>query len=63
LYPKCAKIRLRASVISKIFPGVIPPDPHYKRKGKGQLDTENGEEGKRKGGPRGRGGEGGKGKE
>jgi hypothetical protein len=62
LYPKCAKTRLRASVISKIFPGVIPPDPRYKRKGKGQLDTERGEEGRRKGG-RGRGGGEGKGKE
>jgi hypothetical protein len=62
LHPKCAKTRLRASVISKIFPRVIPPDPRYKRKEKGQLDTERGEEGGRKGG-RERGGRGGEGKE
>jgi hypothetical protein len=30
LYPKCAKTRLRASVISKIFPGVIPRTPVIK---------------------------------
>jgi hypothetical protein len=48
LYPKCAKTHLRASVISKIFPGVTPPDPLIKGRGRGG-------EGKRR---EGRGGEG-----
>jgi hypothetical protein len=33
LLPKCAKTHLRAFVKSKIFPGVIPPDPHLKGRG------------------------------
>jgi hypothetical protein len=28
--PKCSKTHLRASTTSKIFPGVIPPDPRLK---------------------------------
>jgi hypothetical protein len=30
LSPKCSKTHLRASLIPKIFPGVIPPDPRSK---------------------------------
>jgi hypothetical protein len=30
LSPKCSKTYLRASLIRKIFPGVIPPDPRSK---------------------------------
>jgi hypothetical protein len=30
LSPKCSKTHLRASLIRKIFPGVIPPDPRSK---------------------------------
>jgi hypothetical protein len=56
LYPKCAKIRLRASVISKIFPGVIPRTYIIKRRertarhGKGRGGEEKGRERKRRGG-------------
>jgi hypothetical protein len=56
LYPKCAKTHLRASVISKIFPGVTPPDPRYKGEGKGR-EGKGGREGAGKGGE-GKGGEG-----
>jgi hypothetical protein len=34
-YKKCTKIHLRAYRISKIFPGLYPPDPHEEGKGKG----------------------------
>jgi hypothetical protein len=38
------KTHLRASVTSKIFPGVIPPDPHLKGRGKvGERREEKGE--------------------
>jgi hypothetical protein len=36
LFPKCAKIHPRASVISKNFPGVIPPTP-VKMAGEGKA--------------------------
>jgi hypothetical protein len=42
LYPKYTKTRLRASVSSKNFPGVISPDPRFKGeegrpKGRGNI--------------------------
>ena len=55
LHPKCTKRHLRASIISKFFPGVIPPDS--RQKGEGRRGWEGkGKEGKRKG--KGRGGSG-----
>jgi hypothetical protein len=41
---RCAKTHLRATVISKNFPGVIPPDPLFMREGIGKGLRE-GEEG------------------
>jgi hypothetical protein len=38
LSPKCSKTHLRASLIRKIFPGVIPPDPRSKGKGMGREE-------------------------
>jgi hypothetical protein len=35
LCPKCAKTNLHASVISKIFPEVTPPDPLLRGTGRG----------------------------
>ena len=52
LFPECAKTRLQASEISKIFPGVIPPDPRSKGEGKEGKGREGGRrkrKGKRKG--------------
>jgi hypothetical protein len=41
--PKCAKTHLRASVIWKFFPGVIPPDPHSRGgEGRGGKEREDG---------------------
>jgi hypothetical protein len=41
VYPKCVKTHLRAFVISKFFPGVIPPDPRFKRRGgRGEVGRE-----------------------
>jgi hypothetical protein len=74
LYPKCAKTHLRASVISKIFPGVTPPDPLIKGRGRGGEGKrregrggegrggKGGREERRGRGGEGRGGEGGEGK-
>jgi hypothetical protein len=59
VYPKCVKTHLRAFVISKFFPGVIPPDPRFKgRGGRGGV----GGEGWGGAGGGGRGGEGREGK-
>ena len=62
--PKCSKTHLRASEISKNFPGVIPPDPRFK--GGPRLTRQEGERitqgmGKGKGVGRRDKGEGGKG--
>jgi hypothetical protein len=48
VYPKCVKTHLRAFVISKFFPKVIPSDPRFKgRGGRGGVGGEGrGEEGK-----------------
>jgi hypothetical protein len=55
LSPKCSKTHLRASLIRKIFPGVIPPDPRSKGKGMGREEEGRGSGKGRKG--RGMGGE------
>jgi hypothetical protein len=51
VYPKCVKTHLRAFVISKFFPGVIPPDPRFKgRGGRGGVGREGRGEGRGRGG-------------
>jgi hypothetical protein len=49
LSPKCSKTHLRASLIRKIFPGVIPPDPRSKGKGMGREEEGRGSGKGRKG--------------
>jgi hypothetical protein len=48
VYPKCVKTHLRAFVISKFFPGVIPPFQGEGREGWGGRVRE-GREGERRG--------------
>jgi hypothetical protein len=49
LSPKCCKTHLRASLIGKIFLGVIPSDPRSKGKGMGREEEGRGCGKRRKG--------------
>jgi hypothetical protein len=62
LHPKCAKTDLRASVISKNFPGLYPRTPLNRGRGgeEGRVGRENGK-GREEGEGRGENGRGGKG--